>query len=461
MVQRLQAKGIKVLAYVSFGEEDGTIADVYDPSSGKVPWTGDGTGPGGYAAYYCKGGNHFGECSECSNDRQRMEGIKACSKARAEYYSGVGRCSKACLNDWREGYTTWREGGACSAGKTSKNFWVRDATMACSNTACPSFAPLHSGCPQYAPAENVWGQDFSIMTDFPDENGIWGSYYTDATNPAWKNRLLDFYFSAIFGFPVVYTEETCTISIHGGTVPVTRVDHYPIDPEEPVEVKHPGGYVYAFGSEVTFDAKLGTFRITPNGTSPALAAGDTVKISYTSLGLEADGVFMDTVDTVDVYPASAFQDAFATLINELKALYPTKDFCSNRGFTILEDIIASCSYVMFESFLTDYNWETGLYSKITNIDAIAFNDSVVTLLKSLRASNTFDVLALNYCANDSSGDELRAYIADTCRALGFLSWSSTILLNSPLPNTVFTSPSSVPYAFRTNDWRLARAKPVP
>ena len=54
-VAALQALGIIVLVYVSFGEEDGTLDNIWDHSSKQGPWIGDGTGPGGYAGYYMKG----------------------------------------------------------------------------------------------------------------------------------------------------------------------------------------------------------------------------------------------------------------------------------------------------------------------------------------------------------------------------------------------------------------------
>lgn len=456
-VKRLQDKGIKVLIYVSFGEENGTIADIYDPTSAKVPWTGDGTGPGGYAGYYCKGGNSFCEACECKHDNQSKLGTKTCAKSNAKYYSGTGRCSKACQKDWRDGYLTQSVGGNCSAGHNSSNYWNRTAQEACSNSTCPDYLPINQKCTEFELNTNPWGQDFSIMTtNFPDCNGVWGSYYADMTKAAWRSRLVDFYINAALGTSTTYTDETHTVverTFGGEKYYCFQTTHYPIDFEATIAVKSNGGIAYTNVQEYSYDPKLGAFKIKPLPTSPQLVNGDTIKVTYTTLGLDATGLFMDTVDTVDVYPSSAYKTAFSTFINAVHTSYPTKEFCSNRGFTILGDIITSCDYVMFESFLSDYNWDTKKYEPILDL---SYAKTVIDQLNTLRSSNTFDVLALNYCSNESEDDSLRNYITLKCRELGFLSWTTTILLDDPAPNNEIKTTESNSY-FVTNAWRLGYA----
>ncbi|WP_051711272.1 AAA family ATPase [Andreprevotia chitinilytica] len=210
--------------------------------------------------------------------------------------------------------------------------------------------------------------------------------------------------------------------------------------------------------DYSYDKDVGTFTIDPNAGvddgQPAPAVGTQLVIRYSRKGLQCDGVFMDTVDTVDVYPSNQFQTAFASMINALKAERPTKLFCSNRGFTILDRIIGSCAFVMFESFLVDYNWATGTYSKISDPASVAFNDGIKKQLRQLRRGHKFDVLALNYCDNGPAGDTLRQYIADECAKEGYMSWSTTILLNDPLPNNPMQmNPNGM---IRGNTWRLLK-----
>jgi len=460
-VAELQSLGIKVLVYVSFGEEDGTIENVWDASSAKSPWTGDGQGPGGYASYYIKGGYKSGEMSECVRDNQRMLNQKSCALSDPHYFQETGRCSSACVNDWREGYKTWRLKGQCTAGHTQLNYWQRDATVACQNAECPNYTPIHDGCPNFQKVDNCWGQDFSILDqDFPDENGIWGSYYINAVDRgpgSWHERISQYYLPIIFGEQQTKTE-TLNVETHmSGSGPVlgVRVLYPPIDMKDnifSVQYQDSEGFLYVKGQDYCFDDKLGTILLTPASSgAPPLIEGDSVYVTYVSKGLECDGVFMDTVDTVDVYPDEAFQQGMADLINDMKALYPEKHFCSNRGFTILGDIIKSCDYVMFETFLTDYDWEEDVYTKLTNQASIDWNNGIIQQLYELRKKYIFDVLALNYCKDSSIDDELRKFIREESLKHGFLSWSTEIMLSKLLPNSDFTLSKG---PIRTNIWRL-------
>lgn len=464
-VKELQALGIKVLVYVSFGEEDSTLADVWDPNSAQVPWVGDGKGPGSYASYYMKGGYGYGEMSECTHDCQRVDGSKRCAVGNAKYNPNwTGRCSAACSKDWREGYKAWEEGGKCGGGYTSANFWQRDASKACTNGGCPKYTPSNTKCPQYEQAE-VWGQDFSISANFPDENGIWASYYVDAVGrgpDSWYARIRDYYLPLIFSEPQPRHEVLPVVKkvldpqdLETGTVYGIALAHAPVDEDEPLSIIHEAtGYAYERGLEWDMDFKLGVVKLHPNEGSPATPEGTLISVFYATKGLGADGVFMDTVDTVDVYPDEAYQKGAADLINDMKALYPGKAFCSNRGFSILDRIIHSCSYVMFETFLTEYDWEQKTYFKLS-AESEAWNDEITEQLFRLRRQHVFDVIGLNYCSNGPEGDELRKYIREETNKRGWLSWSSEILLNRPLHNSPFTDLQG---PIRSNTWRTYRVK---
>ena len=460
-VKELQDLGIKVLLYVSFGEEDGTLLDKWDPNSAQVPWVGDGKGPGGYASYYMKGGHGYGEMSECEHDCQRTTGEKKCAKANAKYNTSLARCTAACQLDWREGYLSWDKGEACGGGFTRDNKWVRDASTACTNATCPKYSPPNAKCTDYQKAE-VWGQDFSMATpNYPDENGIWSSYYVDPIrrdNNSWFARLRDYYLPLIFKEPTPRDETLTTIKVvldpldlETGTIIGLEVSFAPIDEDEFLSVSDLAtGFVYQQGLEWDMDAKLGIIKMHPNADSPAVVEGQRLRLRYSSKGLGADGVFMDTVDTVDIYPTEDYQVGAAALINELKLLHPTKSFCSNRGFSILDRIIHSCDYVMFETFLSEYDWENKVYYKI-GPESKAWNDEITAQLMRLRQDHVYDVLALNYCSNGPEGDELREYIRKESTRRGWISWSSEIMLNKPLPNTPYADNSG---PLRTNMWKI-------
>ena len=460
-VRELQDMGIKVLLYVSFGEEDGTLLDKWDPNSAQVPWVGDGKGPGGYASYYMKGGYGFGEMSECEHDCQRTTGERKCAKNNPKYNTNLARCTAACQLDWREGYVAWDKGAACGGGFTRDNNWVRDASKACTNRSCPKYAPPNAKCTDYEQA-SVWGQDFSMVTtSYPDENGIWSSYYVDPVrrdNNSWFARLRDYYLPLIFKEPTPRDEILTTVKVvldpadlETGTVIGMEASFAPIDEDEPLSVSDLAtGYVYGKGLEWDMDPKLGVIKMHPTEGSPVVVEGQRLRVQYSSKGLGADGVFMDTVDTVDIYPDEPYQAGAAALINELKAIYPTKSFCSNRGFSILDRIIHSCEYVMFETFLSEYDWENKVYFKI-GPESKAWNDEITLQLMQLRQKHVFDVLALNYCSNGPEGDELREYIRNESAKRGWISWSSEIMLNKPLPNTPYADNSG---PLRTNMWKV-------
>lgn len=464
-VAELQALGIRVLVYVSFGEEDGVLADIWDSNSAQGPWTGDGLGPGGYASYYMKGGFESGEESECKHDRQKMESVKACAQNRPEYYTDLGRCSKACGHDWRDGFLAWRDGGQCSSGHNKEGNWQRDASVACSNDTCPDYSPLHGGCPLFERSSGCYLQDYSIVTtDWPDENGIWSAYYpnvVDRGENSWYARIRDHYLPILFDTPQHYVE-TLTVETHvigSGSVIGVKVSHAPMDISEGIAItKEVEGivYTYAINLDYDLDEHLGIIKthVSTEGL-PDIVPGDAVTVDYYRRGLACDGVFMDTVDTVDVYTAEAYQAGMASLINDMKALHPTKYFCSNRGFGILDRIIASCRYVMFETFLTSYNHITGEYYKITDPDAIYWNNYLADLLIELRRNHHFDVLGLNYVPDGAAGDELRRYVYEQTWGRGWLCWTSTALLNeldTQYPVTLDSGPVT------TTDWQEVESR---
>jgi uncharacterized phage protein (TIGR02218 family) len=443
-VAEWQRLGIKVFGYVSFGEEDGVLIDPWDVKSGKRPHTDDGKGVGGYASYYNKGGNGYAELNQCLHDGLIETGEKRCLLGDAHYFAGTGCCTRVCRHDTRTGYTTWESGGKCGGGYTKKKYWKRTGDEACTNAKCPKYAPYHGGCPNYTHHDG-WGQDLNYTTpDFPDQNGIWGSSYVNPLAPRWKEKLSAFYLRRVFGLPKLVTEKVKLkpyTSDLVGTSYIFRSSEYPIDKDEPVHLYSADGREYR-SLAYNFDPTTGAFQVEKEDVEAFGDLDKEITVSYHAVGMGADGVFMDTLDTVDVYPSEEFQQGMARMINELKAEYPHKHFLANRGFSIMADIIASCSYVMFETFISEYDWETKKYYKLTDPDTVAYNEEIKAQLRELRKKHTFDVLALNYCADDSEGDELREQIAQECYAEGYMSWSANIMLDNVLP----------PYLVKSDEW---------
>jgi hypothetical protein len=72
-----------------------------------------------------------------------------------------------------------------------------------------------------------------------------------------------------------------------------------------------------------------------------------------------DGLFLDTVDTVDVYPEVI--PGMIALIEELRADHPDAVLIQNRGINVIPDTGPTVDALMFEVFSTTYDWNAGAY----------------------------------------------------------------------------------------------------
>jgi hypothetical protein len=436
-----QALGIMVYGYVSVGEEKGFHSNRYDFTSATGPYVGDGTGPGGKAGYYLKGGYQARECKECLNDKQAVYGTKACAQAQPMYFLGTGRCSGACSLDSVGGYATYSQGGVCGGGFTSSNNWVRSANAACTNNKCNKYKPVHqlqtgTACGKYTPVSPGYLQDFSLANpNTPDQNGVAGSYYADSGDATWLTRIMNYYAPTVLNGPVIVSQETVTlktVTIASGNALAFDTAQSPIDPDATITLTTLDGKgVYHQGADYTFDMRTGAFVMTSSGAASVIS-GQQLLISYTRKGHHMDGIFMDNIDDADVYPEMG--SLIASLINTLKTNTGTR-LIANRGFTNLASFIQSCSGVMFQSWLTSQDATTGAYSKIVDQTLVAISNQFNAQLQQLRMKHVFDVYSLNFCPADSSGNALRLYCAEEDRKKGYLSWTSTADLTSPAVNT--------------------------
>lgn len=291
----------------------------------------------------------------------------------------------------------------------------------------------------------------------PDKNSVWASYYMDPRpESGWKTRIVDYYLPQCFeGSEFIADESVVTASatIAAGTRVVFQTARAPIDADADITLSTADlSHVYTRFTDYTYDVKTGCFVLSPT-ISPAVVAGDTLRISYTRKGHSFDGLFWDTVDTPDVYSSDAFgyqyvegyADAFAQMLNDVHALYPDRYVIFNRGFTILPQIIAGAKGVMFETWLTAPDNIADLsntaYHRITDPEAVAYNDAQNALLRDLRSRHVFDVYSLNYCLPGTAGDELRAYCRTKDAEHGYLSWQTIINLTNPEHNDVIELPA--------------------
>ena len=129
-----------------------------------------------------------------------------------------------------------------------------------------------------------------------------------------------------------------------------------------------------------------------------------------------DGVFLDTVDTVDAYPETI--PGMIELIRGLRETYPDALLVQNRGFTVLDDVADTIDALMFESLTGSYDFSDDTY-------IYADNSFTAEQLVELKERTDLVILALDYA--DTPAMAYRA--VEAAKEYGFVPAVSTILLD--------------------------------
>jgi hypothetical protein len=143
-----------------------------------------------------------------------------------------------------------------------------------------------------------------------------------------------------------------------------------------------------------------------------------VDLAGESLRQGFDGVFLDTVDTVDVFPKT--KPGMLALIRQLRAAYPQALLVMNRGFAVVEALASDVDAVMFEDLSTTYNFESQQYG---------YADDAGTAVKmaDLSKKTGLPILALDYAPPDNPAMAYRA--VQVSRRYGFIPAVSVINLD--------------------------------
>lgn len=137
---------------------------------------------------------------------------------------------------------------------------------------------------------------------------------------------------------------------------------------------------------------------------------------YLQLGF--DGIFMDTVDTVDAFPKT--KPGMLALIQGLRAANPQALLVMNRGFALAEQLAPDLDGIMFEDLSTTYNFETKEY-------AAADNSGTAEEMVALQKKTGLPILALDYAPSDNPALAQKA--VQTARRYGFIPAVSVINLD--------------------------------
>ena len=113
-----------------------------------------------------------------------------------------------------------------------------------------------------------------------------------------------------------------------------------------------------------------------------------------ALSYGVDGIFMDTLDTVDVEGSSL--EGMTDLVRRLDETFPEAKFVANRGFTVLPYISQYIDGLMFESFNTTYDFERDRVTDLSE-ESIAWNEDIAcNTINNIRRYDYFPVFALDY-----------------------------------------------------------------
>jgi uncharacterized protein (TIGR01370 family) len=133
-----------------------------------------------------------------------------------------------------------------------------------------------------------------------------------------------------------------------------------------------------------------------------------------------DGVFLDTVDTAELYPQTA--RGMVTLITRLRAAYPEALIIQNRGLAVIDKTAPLIDGLMFEDLSTGYDFESEQYT------VVPVDTDFVERLTLLRDETGIFILSLDYVEPGDAETARRA--EQTAREYGFIPFVSEISLQT-------------------------------
>ena len=161
-----------------------------------------------------------------------------------------------------------------------------------------------------------------------------------------------------------------------------------------------------------------------------------------------DGIFIDTVDSVDRFPET-FND-MCDLIRSVDEKWPDIKMVLNRGFTVVPTVYESLDGVMFELFSTAYDLTTFRYDMLAEDSAqFAYNRQWgVSIVNAVRQKKYFPVFGLEYYPIDG---------AETIKqAIYNLDWEFDFIPYLTMNGRILDGPMA-PYDLRPTSERGVRA----
>jgi uncharacterized protein (TIGR01370 family) len=139
-----------------------------------------------------------------------------------------------------------------------------------------------------------------------------------------------------------------------------------------------------------------------------------------------DGIFLDTVDTAQLYGES--HNGMIQLIKELRKTYPKSIIIQNRGFAVIKDTAEYVDGLMYEAFSVHFNFKTKKYNKVSAGDLKWSKQMAQNTLAPLMRKTGLVVLSLDYAGPEQK--KLIQFAYNRARYYGFVPYVSTILLDN-------------------------------
>ncbi len=143
------------------------------------------------------------------------------------------------------------------------------------------------------------------------------------------------------------------------------------------------------------------------------------------LEMGADGLFLDTIDSVDVDTATS--GGMVSLIKRLSEEFPEAKLVANRGFTVLEYCAEYIDGMMFESFNTTWNFEKNMADDLSESDNEYNIATAVNTINRMRQQYYFPVFALDYVNELEISYMAQTYI-DRSWTYDFIPYLTTVIL---------------------------------
>lgn len=138
-----------------------------------------------------------------------------------------------------------------------------------------------------------------------------------------------------------------------------------------------------------------------------------------------DGVFLDTVDTAEMFPETAV--GMVELIKKLHEKYPDKKIVNNRGMFVLPKVAQYISGMMYESFSHDYDFEKNEPVILGEEDLRYTGYIAVNKINAYRKENNFQVFCLDYADPNDKAELQKIY--DRAWEYDFIPYASNIYLD--------------------------------